>query len=92
MAADASDKLTKLEQQQKELAEKIKREKAKLRREQREREQRRAAIVGALVLKHYEDAPEIKAWIDKLLDETLEDNNERVLFGLAPKPQASSES
>jgi hypothetical protein len=87
MAADAGDKLSKLEQQQKELAEKIKREKAKLRRAEREREQRRAAVLGALVLKHYEDAPEIKAWIDRLLEEKLDEANERVLFGLAPKAE-----
>jgi hypothetical protein len=87
MMAEGDSKLSKLEQQQKELAEKIKREKAKLRREEREREKRRAEIAGALVLAHMEDAPEVKAWLDRLLEEKLTENKDRTLFGLEKKPE-----
>lgn len=85
--ADEASKIARLEQQQKEIAERIRREKAKLRREEREREKRRAEIAGALVLEHMKEAPEVKAWLDRLLEEELAETRDRVLFGLAPKEQ-----
>jgi hypothetical protein len=84
MAQDPS-RIERLEQQQRELAEKIRREKAKLRKEEQEREKRRQTIAGALVLKHAPDAPEVQAWLDRLLDDKLTENRERTLFGLTPK-------
>lgn len=80
------EKLSKLEQQQKELAEKIKREKAKIRKEQRERDKRRATLVGELVLANVGQAPEVKAWLDKLLDSKITEKRDRVLFGLDETP------
>lgn len=81
------EKITKLEQQQKELAEKIKREKAKIRREEREQVKRRKTLAGELVLDNLKEAPEVKAWLEQLLEEKLTDNRDRELFGLKPKPK-----
>jgi hypothetical protein len=67
---------------QKELAEQIKQEKAKLRREERERENKKKLIVGALVLKHYQDNPQVRDWLERLLDAELSNASERILFGL----------
>lgn len=81
------EKLSKLEEQQKELAEKIKREKAKIRREERERVKQRQTLAGELVLDNLEDAPQVKAWLEQILEDKLTDNRDRELFGLKPKPK-----
>lgn len=83
--AKSADKLSKLEQQQQELADKIKREKLKIRREQREREKRKVALVGELVLANIKQEPDMQAWLEMLLDDKLSDPRDRVLFGLKPK-------
>lgn len=82
MAKSAADKVAALEQRQKEIAEQIKQEKAKLRREERERENKKKLIVGALVLKHYQDNSQVRDWLERLLDAELFNASERVLFGL----------
>jgi hypothetical protein len=80
-----ADRLSKLEQQQKELAEKIKQEKAKLRREEQERERKRKRIVGDLVLAHYHENAQVRAWVDALIAREVTANAERALFGLQPR-------
>jgi hypothetical protein len=88
----AETRLAKLEEQQKELADKIKKEKAKLRREERARDDKRKRIVGELVLGHYRDDDQIRVWLETLLDKEVTGNAERALFGLTPKPAAESSS
>lgn len=91
MAGEKASRIERLEQQQKQLAEKLKREKAKLRREERERERKRCEIAGRLVLAGRDDAPpEVRSWLDRLLEHKLTENKERVLFGLAPKAGGES--
>lgn len=89
MAESGSDRLAKLEQQQKELAEKIRQEKARLRQEERERENRRKAILGDLVLRHYREDAQVRAWVEALLDRKLSSQAERIMFGLEPRANAT---
>ena len=86
----AENRLSKLEEQQKELADRIKKEKAKLRRAERERDDKRKRIVGELVLEHYREDEQVRLWLEALLDKEVTGNAERALFGLTPKPAAES--
>jgi len=82
-------RLAKLQEQQKELAEKIRQERAKLKDEEKKRDATRKTILGGLVLKYYEENAEVKAWVDALLDAKVRGNKNRALFGLAPAPEKS---
>lgn len=86
----ADNRLSKLEQQQKELADRIKKEKAKLRRAERERDDKRKRIVGELVLGHYRENEQVSRWLANLIDKEVTGSAERALFGLTPKPTAES--
>jgi hypothetical protein len=80
-----ADRLSKLEELQKELAEKIKQEKAKLRKEEQARERKRKQIVGDLVLAHYQENEQVRAWVDALIAREVTADAERALFGLDPR-------
>ena len=88
----AENRLTKLEEQQKELADKIKKEKAKLRRAERERDDKRKRIVGEIVLAHYREDEQVRLWLETLLDKEVTGNAERALFGLPPRPPETAGS
>jgi hypothetical protein len=87
-----TNRLAKLEEQQKELADKIKQERAKLKKEERQRDTKRKTILGALMLDHYTENPDVKKWVDALLENNLVGNDNRVLFGLEPKQDAPETS
>lgn len=63
------------------------REKAK----ERKRDTRRKVIAGAYALEHCEFDPAFKATLFGLLDQYVEREADRALFGLAPKASASPE-
>ena len=63
------------------------REKAK----ERKRDTRRKVIAGAYALEHCEFDPAFKATLFGLLDQYVEREADRALFGLAPKASAAPE-
>ena len=92
MKESSTIRLAKLEEQQKELADKIKQERMKLKKEERQRDTKRKTILGALVLDHYTENPDVKKWVEALLENNLVGNDNRVLFGLEPEQSAPESS
>lgn len=64
------------------------REKAK----ERKRDTRRKVIAGAYALEHCEFDPAFKATLFGLLDQYVEREADRALFGLAPKASAAAQN
>lgn len=89
-----SEKLTKLEERQRQLNEQIRAEKAKLRTQQRKDETRRKVIVGAIVREHMDRFPDDDASrkIAALLDSHVSKPGDRELLGLVPREDATAGS
>ena len=80
----SSEKLTKLKQQQEQLARKIRLEQQRLATRDRKDDTRRKIIAGALALNHREKNPDsdFARKLNALLDEYVTKPHERALFGL----------
>ncbi|HLI87728.1 MAG TPA: mobilization protein [Ktedonobacteraceae bacterium] len=80
----SSDKLARLREKRKVIAEQIRREENRLSRQERKKDTRRKILVGAAILHKAENEPEYKKWLIHLLDGFLEREDDRALFGLPP--------
>ena len=82
MAKAAQEKIEKIEDQMKKLQQRLASEKAKIRNKERKDDTRRKILVGAYFMEKYQDNMDE---LTKMIDPFLTRENDRKLFGLAPK-------
>lgn len=82
-------KISKLQEQQAQLAARIAKERAKVSAEERKKDTRRKIIAGALALEHADKNEGFGGTLHRLLNEYVTKPAERELFGLDPLPQAA---
>ena len=78
----AEERLKALEERRAKLNARIQRERAKLSQAERKRDTRRKILVGATILKKVEEGAFSEEKLLRLLDEHLEREDDRALFGL----------
>ena len=85
----AQERLAKLQQQRAKIERQIRQQKLKLKTEERRKDTRRKIILGALVEKHCALNPDstFARQVQKLINQYVEREQDRELFGLAPKPE-----
>ncbi len=55
--------------------------------QERKAETRRKVLAGAMILHHRQTDEKARSWVDRKLDEFLERDQDRALFGLSPRPK-----
>lgn len=55
--------------------------------QERKVDTRRKVLAGAMILHHRETDEKARTWVDKKLDEFLERDQDRALFGLLQRPK-----
>ena len=84
------DKLARLREKQKALAEQIRREESRRNAEERKKDTRRKVLVGAAILHKASNDKQYETWlINNLLSGFLTRDDDRALFGLPPLPSAA---
>lgn len=88
-----TDKISKLRDKQKQLAEQIRREEGRLKAKERKEETRRKILVGAYILDKASRDEQYKSWLVKGMEGFLTRADDRALFELPPlPPTAENES
>jgi len=95
MSEKRQTKIERLQERKKQIQHQIQQEKNKESRKRKKEEDRRKILVGAYcldLLSKGESVPEMtsKRELQKLMDEFLEREGDRALFGLLPKPKSDS--
>jgi hypothetical protein len=85
----ADEKLNRLRDKQKEIAEQIRREEARLNVKKRAKDTRRKILAGAFVLDRASRDDQYNGWLVKSLDGFLTRPDDRALFGLPALPPAT---
>lgn len=85
-ATPESDRLKKLRQQQEELAQKIRLEESRLKEQARKDDTRRKIIAGAVALDLAGNNPQFRALLYQAFDQSIENERDRALLGLAGAP------
>ena len=86
----ATEKINKLRDKQKQIAEQIRREEARVRAKERKEETRRKILVGAYILDKATRDEQYHGWLQKSLDGFLTRPDDRALFGLPPLPSTET--
>lgn len=81
-----------LKQKRKRLQREEQRQRAKLQNEQRKKDTRRKVLVGAALLNEIEHGQINQEWLDRLMDAFLVRDDDRELFGLAPKEASEGDA